>query len=226
MKQNSQLKSVFVQPLIWVTLSMITAIGISPSGLAVTGKVSPHLSQQSAQKQPQPIAQFSDTNQPERSQLLQQAQALYEQEKWTDAEENLRKFTKKFPKDAFGHFQLGNVLVRQGESEAAISSYREAISLQPQYALAYNAIGAVYASQNRWEEAITEYKKALEINPDYGDALANLGEALWQTNKRDEAKASLKKALNIFKAQRRNQKVYQVERMLQQMKSSDDPGVS
>ncbi|WGV24730.1 tetratricopeptide repeat protein [Halotia branconii] len=218
-------RTVFVKPLSWVTLSIMTAIGISPV-LAVPAKISWHSPQQSAKKQPQRLAQFSETNQPERSQLLQQAQVLYQQENWTGAEENLRKFTKKYPKDAFGHFQLGNVLVRQGKSEAAISSYREAIRLQSKYALAYNAIGAVYASQNRWEEAITEYQKALEINPDYGDALANLGEAFWQTNKRNEAKVSLEKALNIFKAQSRNQKVNQVERMLQQMKASDDPGVS
>jgi tetratricopeptide (TPR) repeat protein len=219
-------RTVFVQPLSWVTLSIMTAIGISPLVLAVPAKVSWYSPQQLAKTQPQKLAQFSQTNQPERSQLLQQAQTLYEQENWTGAEENLRKYTKKFPQDAFGHFQLGNVLVRQGKSEAAISSYQEAIRFQSKYALAYNAIGAVYASQNRWEEAITEYQKALEINPDYGDALANLGEALWQTNKPDEAKASLEKALNVFKAQSRNQKVYQVERMLQQMKSSDDPGVS
>ncbi|RCJ18266.1 hypothetical protein A6770_06740 [Nostoc minutum NIES-26] len=224
MKLKSQLKSLFVQPLSSMILSMITAIAISPSALAVTGKVSPHLPEQVQQSQK--IAQFSGTDQPERSRLLQQANALYNQRDFKGAEENLRKFLKKFPKDAFGHFQLGNALFRQSKPEAAISSYQEAIRLNSKYALAYNAIGVVYASQDRWEEAITEYRKSLEINPDYGDALTNLGQALWQTNKRDEAKASLEKALNIFKAQSRNEKVYQVEQILQQMKTLDDPSVS
>ncbi|MBE9037531.1 tetratricopeptide repeat protein [aff. Roholtiella sp. LEGE 12411] len=227
MKLNSQLKSVLVQPLSCMMLSIITAIGTSPSVLAVTRKTSLHTPQQSAHKQPQKLAQFSGAEQPaERSQLIQQANALYNQGDFKGAEENLRKFLKKFPEDAFGHFQLGNVLFRQNQPEAAVSAYREAIRIRSQYALAYNAIGMVYASQSRWTEAITEYQKALEINPSYGEALTNVALVLWQTNKRDEALSSLEKALNIFKAQNRNEKVNQVERILREIKTADDPSLS
>lgn len=226
MKLKHKLKSVFVQPLSCMMLSIITAIGISPSVLAVTG-ISLHMPEQSAQKQSQKLAQFSGAEQPaERSQLIQQANALYNQGNFKGAEENLRKFLKKFPEDAFGHFQLGNTLFRQNQPEAAISAYREAIRIRSQYALAYNAIGMVYASQNRWEEAITEYQKALEINPSYGEALTNVALVLWQTNKRDEALSSLEKALNIFKAQNRNEKVKQIEQILREIKTADDPSVS
>ncbi len=226
MKLKHQLKSVFVQPLSCMMLSIITALSISPLVLAVTGKVSLHSPEHSTQKQPEKIAQLSGTDTPERSQLIQQANALYSQGDFKGAEENLRKFIKKFPDVAFGHFQLGNVLFRQNKSEAAISAYREAIRIRSQYALAYNAISMVYASQNRWEEAITEYQKALEINPNYGEALTNVALVLWQTNKRDEALSSLEKALNIFKGQNRNEKVKQIEQILQEIKTSDDPSVS
>ncbi|MEH1903719.1 MAG: tetratricopeptide repeat protein [Nostoc sp.] len=225
MKLKSQLKSVFVQPLSCMTLSIITAIGISSSVLAVTG-ISVHSPEQSVERQPQKLAQLSNTDTPERSQLLQQANALYNQGDLTGAEDNLRKFIKKSPEDPFAHFQLGNVLFRQNKSEEAISSYREAIRLQPKYGIAYNAIGMVYASQSRWEEAITEYQKALEINPNYGEALTNFALALWQTNKRDEALSSLEKALNIFKAQNRGEKVKQVERILREIKTGDQPSLS
>ncbi|MEH1938106.1 MAG: tetratricopeptide repeat protein [Nostoc sp.] len=219
-------KSAFVQSFSGMTLSIITVIGLSPLVLAVPAKVSLHTPEQDGQRQPQKLAQFSDTNTPDRSQLLQQANALYNQGDLTGAEENLRKFIKKSPEDAFAHFQLGNVLFRQKKSEEAISSYREAIGLQPKYALAYNAIGMVYASQSSWQEAITEYQKALEINPNYGEALTNFALALWQTNKRDEALSSLEKALNIFKAQNRGEKVNQVERILREIKTADQPSVS
>ena len=225
MKLKKQYKSVFVQPLSCMMLSIITAIGISSSVLAVTG-ISLHSPEQDAHRQPQKIAQASGTDTPERSQLLQQANGLFSQGDLTGAEENLRKLIKKFPQDAFGHFQLGNVLFRQKKPEDAISSYREAIRLRPKYALAYNAIGIVYASQSRWEEAITEYKKALEINPNYGEGLTNFAIALWQTNKKDEALSSLEKALNIFKEQNRVEKVNQVERLLKEIKTADEPGVS
>lgn len=207
-------------------LSIITVMGISPLVLAVPGQISLHSPEQSVQRQPQKIAQSSGTDAPERSQLLQQANALLDQGNLTGAEENLRKLIKKFPDDAFGHFQLGNVLFRQKKPEDAINSYREAIRVQPKYALAYNAIGIVYASQSRWEEAITEYKKALEINPNYGEGLTNFALALWQTNKKDEALSSLEKALNIFKAQNRGEKVNQVERILKEIKTADSPSVS
>ncbi|MEH2361590.1 tetratricopeptide repeat protein [Nostoc sp.] len=226
MKLKSKPKSAFVQSFSGMTLSIITIIGLSPLVLAVPAKVSLQSPEESVERQPQKLAQFSGTDTPERSQLLQAANALYNQGDLTGAEENLRKFIKKSPEDAFAHFQLGNVLFRQKKPEEAISSYREAIRLEPKYALAYNAIGMVCASQSRWEEAITEYQKALEINPNYGEALTNFALALWQTNKRDEALSSLEKALNIFKAQNRGEKVKQVERILREIKTADQPSVS
>ncbi|MEH2245157.1 tetratricopeptide repeat protein [Nostoc sp.] len=228
MKLKHKLKSAFIQSFSGMTLSMITVIGLSPLVLAVQAKVSLHSPEQYAQRQPQKLAQSQapDTGSSERSQMMQQANASFNQGDLTGAEENLRKLIKKFPDDAFGRFQLGNVLFRQKKSEEAISSYREAIRIQPKYALAYNAIGIVYASESRWEEAITEYKKALEINPNYGEGLTNFALALWQTNKKDEALSSLEKALNIFKAQKRGEKVNQVERILREIKAGDEPSVS
>ena len=226
MKVKRKPKPAFVQPISCMMLSIISVMGISPLVLAVPGQVSLHSPKQSARRQPQQLAQFSDTGTPERSQLLQQANNLFSQGDLTGAEENLRKLIKKFPEDAFGHFQLGNVLFRQKKPEDAISSFREAIRLRPKYALAYNAIGMVYASQSRWQEAITEYQKALEINPNYGEGLTNFALALWQTNKKDEALSSLEKALNIFKEQNRGEKVNQVERILKEIKTADEPGIS
>jgi tetratricopeptide (TPR) repeat protein len=206
-------------------LSLIAAIGSSPLALAVPTTVALHSPAQIADKQPQKLAQSSDNN-PERLRLVQQANALYNERDFKGAETSLRQLIKKYPKDAFGHFQLGNVLLRQKQPEAAIQSYQEAIRLKPKYALAYNAMGVVYATQDRWNEAIAEYRKALEINPDYAEAMTNLGQALWQVNQRDEAVASLEKALNIFKTQSRNDRVYQIEQMLRQIRNIDDPSVS
>jgi tetratricopeptide (TPR) repeat protein len=172
------------------------------------------------------LVQIVDRDEQERSRLIQEANVSYSQGNFTAAEENLRKLIKKFPKDAFGHYQLGNVLYQQGKAEAAIGEYKEAIRLKSSYALAHNAMGNALASQSRWEEAIVEYQKALQINPEYADALASLGQALWQQGNRDEALASLEKALNIFKAQNRPDRANRVEQLLRQMKAADDPSVS
>jgi tetratricopeptide (TPR) repeat protein len=236
MKLNNQLKSILVQPLSYITLSMITTIFISPSVFAVTAQDSLHSPKFAADKIPaqpnlksreQKLAQIQeDSIVQERSQFIQQVNNLYNQGDFKGAEESLRKFLKKFPEDAFGHYQLGNVLFRQNRLDEAVSSYQEAIRLKPKYALAYNALGIVHASQSQWDQAMSEYRKALEINPDYADALTNLALALWQTNKKDEALASLTKALDIFKSQNRSEKAYQVEQILQKIKESDSPGLS
>lgn len=229
MKQKSQMETRFVQPLSCLALSIITTIGAlppvtaqesSPAKLACEEVLS-NAEQKPRQKQVQKIAQFADPEE-ERSQLIQQANALFNQGNLQGAAENLCKFLKKYPNDAFAHFQLGNVFFRGKQPEVAISAYQEAIRLRSRYAVAHNAVGIVYASQSRWTDAIAEYNKALAINPEYGDALTNVALALWQTNKKDEALASLEKALNIFQKQNRSEKANQVQQLLQKIKTSDD----
>lgn len=228
MKPNSELQSRVVKAFSCISLSIITSYLSIPAQAQEESPVKSACQtalQKPQTKQAQKIAQFNDTSQ-ERSLLVQQANDLYNQNDLPGAVKALCQLLKKYPEDTFGYFQLGNVYARLKQPEIAISAYREATRYNSKYALAYNAIGMVYASQGLWENAIVEYKKALEINSNYGDALINYGQALWQTNQKEQAKASLEKALNIFKKQQRNEKVYQIEQILRQLKASDDPGVS
>ncbi|MBE9200267.1 MULTISPECIES: tetratricopeptide repeat protein [unclassified Nodularia (in: cyanobacteria)] len=229
------MKSAFVPTLSYITLSIITTIAISPLVLAHPGKVALNStdnltnqfnSPEGVNNTVEKLAQFGGSQEEERSQLIQQANALSSQGDFSGAEANLRQLIKKFPKYAFGHFELGNLLFRQDKAEEAINAYQEAIRLNSNHALAYNGIGLVYASQSRWEEAITAYQKALEINPKYGDALANSAVALLQTNQKNQGIAALEKALDIFKSQSRNQRVFQIEQILQKLKTLDEPDIS
>jgi tetratricopeptide (TPR) repeat protein len=232
MKSNTQQQTGFVTAFNWISLSIIT-LGLpitveaqEQSLVKLACQTALNTSEQKPQaKQVQKLAQFADTSQ-ERSQLIQQANNLYNQRDFQGAAKTLCQLLKKSPQDTFVNFQLGNVFARLNQPEAAISAYREAIRRNSKYALAYNGIGVVYASQSRWEDAIAEYKKALEINPNYGEALVNYGQALWQINQKEQARASLEKALSIFKSQNRNERVYQVEQILQQIKTLDNPGIS
>ncbi|MCX7594362.1 MAG: tetratricopeptide repeat protein [Fischerella sp.] len=220
MKPKNTLKPAFFTTVSCLTLGILTVTNTSQLVVAAV--------ENSAITRQYTLAQFSgfDSQQQERSQLVRTANTLLSQGDLTGAEENLRKLIEKYPEDAFGHYQLGNVLFRQDKKEDAIKAYQEAIRIDPKYALAHNAIGIIFAQQQRWEDAIAEYKKALEINPDYGDALTNLAQALWIQGKRNEAIVSLEKALNIFKQQNRPQKVERIEKILREMKAGDDPTVS
>lgn len=202
MKLKKQLQLAFLIPLYCVILGIPAAIA-SPIKLAQQGD-----------------------ERTERSQLIQKANSLLNDRNLPGAEQTLRELIKKFPKDAFAHYQLGNVLYQQEKAEDAAISLTQAIRLNPRYALAYNALGLVRASQEQWDDAIAEFRKALEINPEYGDALMYMGQVLLQTNKKEEAIASLDKALNIFKAEKRSERVNRIEKILQTIKKSDDPSLS
>jgi tetratricopeptide (TPR) repeat protein len=205
-----------------------TACYLSLGILSVTNTSEFAFAQVRKHTQEQILTQLSDgdSGQQERSQLIRTANTLFNQGDLAGAEENLRQLIKKYPKDAFGYYQLGNVLFRQERKDEAIKQYQEAIRLDSKYALAHNGIGLVFASQEKWQEAIAEYNKALAINPNYGDALTNLAQALWEVGKRDEAIASLEKALSAFKAQNKPQKVERIQQILRQLKPNDDPSVS
>lgn len=240
MNLKSLTYSVFAKPLIFIILGFLSVIDTLPLVLADTTEPPKNhtdsvITDHSLSALPQTprrlqtnfiLAQIGDRDDQERSRLIQEANVLYGQGNFAAAEENLRKLIKKFPKDAFAHYQLGNILYQQEKAEEAIGEYKQAIRFNSSYALAHNAMGIALASQTRWEEAIAEFQKALKINPEYADALASLGQVLWQKGNRNEALTSVNKALNIFKAQNRPDKVYQVQQLLQKMKTTEDPSVS
>ncbi|PLZ06742.1 hypothetical protein CEN49_23765 [Fischerella thermalis CCMEE 5273] len=224
MKPNNSFQPRLAQTACYLSLGILIVTNTFESAFAQVRN--PGTAKQHTQEQI--LAQFSDANsgQQERSQLIRTANTLFSQGDLAGAEENLRKLIKKYPKDAFGYYQLGNVLFRQEKKDEAIKQYQEAIRLDSKYALAHNGIGLVFASQEQWEEAIAEYNKALAINPNYGDALTNLAQAFWEVGKREEAIASLEKALSAFKAQNKPRKVQRIQEILRQLKPNDDPTVS
>lgn len=221
------LKLQFFQPLTWLTLGILAGTSISPLVLAHPAQA--YDSKLSAWTQSQEDGTVNSGSysgrqrvaqrrqQDEQAGLLLQAQSLYDQGKFTDAEAIYRKILEKERDNAVMHYQLGNVLYRQDKLEEAATEYQQVLKLNPKYAVARNAIGAIRARQGNWEQAIAEFKQALSINPDYADALHNLGRALWQQGNGTEAVVPLEKAKNLFKQQLRFEEVRQIDEVLQQI---------
>lgn len=208
----------FVNPVTGIFLGISTVMSLSVQAATISvDEYNPPEIIQDKQQSPQEF---------ERSQLIRQANDLYAQKKFVEAEEKLRQLIKKFPDDVYGHYQLGNALFRQGKPEAAIAAYQQAIKRNSRHALAHNAIGVARASQGIWDEAITQYQKALEINPNYADALANLGEALIRQGNKQEGIASLEKAKKVYQEQDRLQEAQRVEEFLRQINQENSPTVS
>ena len=93
---------------------------------------------------------------------------------------------------------LGIALLAQGDLDAAIKSYRNALLLKPDYADAYNGLGNAFKEQGKLDEAVTSYRKALLLKPDYAEVHTNLGIALQAQGNLDAAVNSHHKAL-LFK---------------------------
>ena len=95
------------------------------------------------------------------------------------------------------HYNLGIALNEQGDTDGAISHYREAVELWPGYAEAHYNLGRLLVQKGQLDEAIAHYEKALEINPADAEAHNNLGITLFASGRVDEAIAHYRKALVI-----------------------------
>lgn len=75
----------------------------------------------------------------------------------------------------------------EGEYEAALYEYQQAINLVPELALSYSNCGYVYTDMSRYADAIASFDRAIELDPaDYSlyDARATVYHKIGQTSKR------------------------------------------
>jgi len=95
------------------------------------------------------------------------------------------------------YLNLGNALRNQGKLDAAIESYRNALSMTPDYAEAHYNLALALQQQGNLDSAVESYRKALLIKPDFADAHNDLGNTLKDQGQLDLAIGSYRKALAI-----------------------------
>lgn len=83
-------------------------------------------------------------------------------------------------------------LERQGDLEAALTSYRLAIRADPRDAGIHVSLAIVYSRTGRLEDAIRSYRRALELAPDLGGAHYGLSFLLLKRGDRAGAEQHLK----------------------------------
>src|SRR6266436_2909370 len=93
------------------------------------------------------------------------------------------------------HYNLGIALRDRGETDQAITHYRQAIALRSAYAEAHYNLGRLLADKGEFNDAVDHYEAALAINPDDPDAHNNLGATFVQQGRIDDAIAHYQKAL-------------------------------
>jgi Tfp pilus assembly protein PilF len=72
-------------------------------------------------------------------------------------------------------FQRGRALAQQGEREAAVAAYKEAIEKDPNYAEAHNNLANLLRAAGHNEAAAASYEAAIRARSDYALAHFNLG---------------------------------------------------
>ncbi len=68
------------------------------------------------------------------------------------------------PEVGEAHYNLGNVLWKEGNLEGAIESYRQALGRLSDASKVHNNLGGVYYEEGRLDEAIQHYERALALS--------------------------------------------------------------
>ena len=109
------------------------------------------------------IARLKD----ESEKLKQEAEALRQQNQQVDQEREVCN-------RAFSAFDQGR---KARDTDTAIASYKEGLSLCPNDDVAHNELGEIYLRLGRKAEATAEFQAALQINPNFSRAQKNLDAA-------------------------------------------------
>jgi Flp pilus assembly protein TadD len=101
----------------------------------------------------------------------------------------MRRRLEKYPEDFLAHYNLGALLQARGKVAEAISSYSDALRIEPSSATARNSMAAALLMEDRVPEAIRELRAALHTDPEYLNARYNLAHALAAKGDLEEAAA-------------------------------------
>ncbi len=105
---------------------------------------------------------------------------LYHKKQYKEAQKKYSAAQMEAPNAPQLHYNLGNVLFRQGEIEKAREEYRRALatpdsSLDP---MAVYNLGNTFLAQQQYRDAVDAYRRALKLNPSDLDSKRNLELAL------------------------------------------------
>jgi len=101
------------------------------------------------------------------------------------------------PSAWIAHFNLADILVKQGRLDEAVAEYRADLTLQPTSEEGLGNLANVLLMQGHTAEAITEYQQLLQIDPDSPEAHGNLSTALLSQGQIDQAIAHAQQAVAL-----------------------------
>lgn len=128
---------------------------------------------------------------------LQQAVALYRQQRPHEAERLLAQILQRHPKNVDALHLLGIVAQETGRADRAVALLRKAVALAPRAAPLHDSLAAALTVLGRHNEALAHWDKATEADPQFADAHVNRGTLLNKIGRPEQAVAAYDKALAI-----------------------------
>jgi tetratricopeptide (TPR) repeat protein len=117
--------------------------------------------------------------------------------RYEEAEKYISESIRHMPNDANAHFNLGNALKKLGRNQAAVSSYRQAITLDSGHTMAHYNLANLLKLLGQYQESLAHYEKTLQNQPGFAPAHNNRGTALRELGRLKEALGCLQKAISV-----------------------------
>ncbi|MGO8921223.1 MAG: tetratricopeptide repeat protein [Stellaceae bacterium] len=128
---------------------------------------------------------------------LQQAIALLQRGRWSEAEPLFRALLVEDPDDFDGLHGLGIIRAQQGMPDEAIALISAALERDAASPHAHNNLANALQMRGRHAHAIEHYERALALKPDYVEAHRNLAAALRALNRHAAAIARFEQAIAL-----------------------------
>lgn len=116
--------------------------------------------------------------------------------KWPEAQKELQKAVKSYPKYAAAWYELGNVQRYQDDLEGARDSYAKALEADPKFVMPYGQLAAMAAKEKKWQEVVDDSNHLLQLDPiDFPQAWVLNAVGYYALRKWDLAEKSAKEGL-------------------------------
>src|SRR6516164_404079 len=147
--------------------------------------------------QQNPLANVLPTRSLALASTLNQALALHQAGRLTEAEQSYLQILKAQP----NHFDclhlLGVIFYQRGNHAEAVRQIDVALKINSKAAPAHNNRAIALQELKRFDEALASYDRALALKPDHADAFNNRGNVLRELKRLEEALASYDKAIAL-----------------------------
>ena len=128
---------------------------------------------------------------------LTQGDIWFGEQNWAGAIVAYEKAIDLNPGLVWAHYNLGRVLVQQGQLERAILAYERTIETEPGFPDVYQTLGDILLNQKRFEEAVSVYRQGLDFSSNKVWVYYNLGRALVELDRVDEAMEAYSRSIEI-----------------------------